>query len=103
MNERLALHAKRIGIQDGSSRTALRDWLEEITSAKEWTWATGVQTFDMIGYLLMHTLRDAYNAASTADRADQLVARYDEPMEVGPVRYPVGTEPTGPVAKPDHS
>ena len=52
MNERLALHAKRIGIQDGSSRTALRDWLEEITSAKEWTRATEVQTINMIGYLL---------------------------------------------------
>ena len=52
MEDRLALHAKRIGIQDGSSRTALREWLEEITSAKEWTRASDVQTINMIGYLL---------------------------------------------------
>ena len=30
----LSQHAKRIGIQDGTSRSALREWLEEVTSAK---------------------------------------------------------------------
>ena len=206
MEDRLALHAKRIGIQDGSSRTALREWLEEITSAKEWTRASDVQTINMIGYLLKgdldravrdyiregpgrtwvevrgfiaarfldqdeqeylrkkvdtlrqaahqdvrdfsvefdqkvklaytlaerevplvqerlirtfvdgiasrdvrrqchatrpQTLRDAYTAASTADRADQLAGRCEVPMEVGPVRYPVGSGPTEKVVKPD--
>ena len=34
-------------------RLALRlGWLEEITSAKEWTRATDVQSINMIGYLL---------------------------------------------------
>ena len=53
----------------------------------------------MIGYLLkgdldraVRALRDAYNAASTADHADQLAGRYEEPMQVGPVRYPVSLD-----------
>ena len=34
-------------------RLALRlGWLEEITSAKEWTRATDVQSINMVGYLL---------------------------------------------------
>ena len=47
------------------------------------------------------TLRDAYAAASTADRADQLAGRCEELMEVGPLRYPVGSGPTDKVVKPD--
>ena len=44
-------------------RLALRlGWLEEITSAKEWTRATDVQSINMIGYLLKgdldRTVRD---------------------------------------------
>ena len=61
MDGRLALHAKRLGIQNISSRTALRDWLEEITSAKEWTRATDVQSINMIGYLLKGDL-DTFDA-----------------------------------------
>ena len=200
----LSQHAKRIGIQDGTSRSALRDWLEEVTSAKEWTKATDVQVINMIGYLLKgdldravrdyirdrpygvtwqaiqafiadrfldqdeqeylrkrvdtvrqavhqdvrdfavvfdqkvkaayhpaeravplvqerlirtfvdglasreirrqchaarpQTLADAYAIATTADRADQLAGRHEEPMEIGPVQRPVKNPKPDPVS-----
>ena len=43
-------HAKRISVQDGTSRSAPWEWLEEVSSAKEWT--NDPQTLKMMGYLV---------------------------------------------------
>ncbi len=45
-------HAKRIGVQDGTNKTALREWLEEVSSAKEWCAATDAATLATLGYLV---------------------------------------------------
>lgn len=45
-------HAKRIAVQDGTNKTALREWLEEISSAKEWCNATDAVTLYTVGYLV---------------------------------------------------
>ena len=56
INERarklLEHHAKRIGVQDGVNKTALREWLEEITSAQEWSGANQQLTLSTVGYLV---------------------------------------------------
>ena len=52
MDAALARHAKRIGIEDGTSHTALREWLDVITPAKEWTRANDEQTIKMVRYLI---------------------------------------------------
>ena len=52
MEAALANHAKRIGVQDGTSRTALREWLEEVSSAKDWTRCNDAQIMKMVGYLV---------------------------------------------------
>ena len=36
MEAALANHAKRIGVNDGMSHTALREWLEVVPSVKDW-------------------------------------------------------------------
>ena len=43
------------------------------------------------------TLEDAYRIAGTADRADQLASRQEEPMEIGPLPKPF----PGPPCPPD--
>ncbi len=45
-------HAKRISVQDGINKTALREWIEEISSAKEWCNASEAVTLYTVGYLV---------------------------------------------------
>lgn len=52
-------HGKRIGTQDGTSRTALRDWLEEVQSARDWTNAPDPSILRMMGYLIKGKLDTA--------------------------------------------
>lgn len=55
----LTQHAKRIGTQDGTSRTALREWLEEVQSARDWTNAPDPSILRMVGYLIKGDLDTA--------------------------------------------
>ena len=45
------------------------------------------------------TLADAYAVATTANRADQLAGRQEEPMEIGPVKKPVKNPKPDPVSE----
>ncbi len=49
-------HAKRIGVQDGVNKSALREWLEDISSAKEWTAASDVIVLANVGCLVKGNL-----------------------------------------------
>ena len=57
--ERLQRHAKLMGPQDGTNQAALRQWLDEVSSAKEWTGATDGLTLSMVGYLVKGDLDEA--------------------------------------------
>ena len=48
-----------MGPQDGTNQVALRQWLDEVSSAKEWTGATDGLTLSMVGYLVKGDLDEA--------------------------------------------
>ncbi len=52
-------HAKRIGVQDGANKSALREWLEDISSAKEWCAASDSIVLANVGCLVKGNLDTA--------------------------------------------
>ena len=51
LRKRLEQHARYIGCVDGTDRQQVREWLDSVSSAKDWTGAGDALTLEMVGYL----------------------------------------------------